>query len=371
MSHPPGDARPPLTVAAILGRLVLIGVILACFAGAFVYVGAWLSPHRLTPDRVLAAIQADGHSHPGFRRNHAKGVCATGWFDSNGQAAALSRAAVFKAGRVPVVARFSLAGSLPFQPDTPQQIRALALRIMPPGAEEWRTAMINLPVFVADTVQAFYALAEDSAPDPSTGKPDPAKMKAFFAAYPSSARALGIVGHRVISSGFDDATYNSLDAFRFINATGAATAVRWSFVPVTPPTATATGATAASDDKNYLFDGLIAQVAAHPLQWHLIVTVAQPGDPTADPTVAWPTDRRTVDAGTLTIDHLSAEANGPCTSVVFDPLVLPDGITPSDDPIPSARSAAYARSFTLRAGEQAEKPPSAITPQEVAAGGKS
>ena len=52
-------------------------------------------------------------------------------------------------------------------------------------------------------------------------------------------------------------------------------------------------------------------------------------------------------------------------------MVLPDGIAPSDDPILSARSAAYAKSFTLRAGEAPEKPPSEITPQIVQSGGKS
>jgi catalase len=50
---------------------------------------------------------------------------------------------------------------------------------------------------------------------------------------------------------------------------------------------------------------------------------------------------------------------------------LPSGIEPSDDPLLSARSAAYARSFTLRAGEEHEKPPSAVTARDVQAGGKS
>jgi catalase len=48
--------------------------------------------------------------------------------------------------------------------------------------------------------------------------------------------------------------------------------------------------------------------------------------------------------------------------------VLPSGIEPSDDPLLSARSAG---SFTLRAEEEHEKPPSAVTAQEVQAGGKS
>jgi catalase len=43
--------------------------------------------------------------------------------------------------------------------------------------------------------------------------------------------------------------------------------------------------------------------------------------------------------------------------------VLPWGIAPSDDPLLSARSAAYSQSFTRRAGET--KQPSAVTPAEV------
>jgi catalase len=44
-------------------------------------------------------------------------------------------------------------------------------------------------------------------------------------------------------------------------------------------------------------------------------------------------------------------------------LVLPDGISPSDDPLLSARSAAYSQSFRRREGEHKE--PSAISTAEV------
>jgi catalase len=44
--------------------------------------------------------------------------------------------------------------------------------------------------------------------------------------------------------------------------------------------------------------------------------------------------------------------------VNFDPLVLPSRIEPSDDPLLSARSAAYSTCFTRRAGE--EKTPSQV-----------
>lgn len=98
------------------------------------------------------------------------------------------------------------------------------------------------------------------------------------------------------------------------------------------------------------------------------MTVGQAQDPTADATLPWPPDRAQIDAGTLTLDAVSSEDGGPCTDINFDPLVLPAGIEPSDDPLLSARSAAYARSFTLRAAERGRKPPSAITPQEAGNG---
>jgi catalase len=354
----------------VFARLGAIGAVILCIAGAFAYVGGWLSPGRLTQDRMMMAFDAANGRHPGFRRNHAKGVCVTGWFDSNGRAVALSKAAVFQPGRVPVIGRFALAGGMPFQTDEPQTVRSMALRFLPPGSEEWRTGMNDIPVLPVNSARGFYEQLLASAPYPATGKSDPAKMKMFLADHPETVRAMAIIMKRPVSSGFADATFNSLDAFRFVNAAGVSVPVRWATEPLQPFVAES-AAQPASADTNYLFDDLIAGIHQHPLQWRLVVTIGQPGDPTNDATLPWPDDRRKVDAGTVTIDQVSSEATGLCTTVNYDPMVLPAGIEPSDDPLLSARSAAYARSFTLRAGESDEKPPSAVTPQEVHAGGKS
>jgi catalase len=360
----------PVSNAGLLVRLGSIGVVMLSVAGAFAYTGGWLSPARLTQDRMMAAFEEANGSHAGFRRNHAKGVCVTGWFESTGQAAALSKAAVFKPGRVPVVGRFALAGGMPFQTDAPATVRSMALRFMPPGGEEWRTGMNNIPVFPVNSARGFYEQLLASSPDPATGKPDPARMKAFLAAHPETVQALALIKKRQVSSGFANSTFNSLNAFRFVDAAGLADAVRWSTVPV--QSAAADGAEpSAAGDTNYLFDDLIAQIAQHPLQWRLIVTIGEADDPTNDATLPWPAGRRQIDAGMVTINQASSEDSGRCTAVNYDPLVLPSGIEPSDDPLLSARSAAYASSFTLRAEEEHEKPPSAVTAQEVQAGGKS
>jgi catalase len=365
---PDRNSEPPLSTIATLTRLGLIGLVVVCVAAVFAYVAGWFSPHRLTQDKIVSAFEASGGKFPGFRRNHAKGVCATGWFDSNGQGAALSKAAVFTQGRVPVVGRFAFAGGMPFVPDSPAMVRSLALRFLPPDGEEWRTGMIDIPVFPVRTAQAFYEQLVATIPDPASGKPDPAKMQAFAGAHPEFVAAVGLIKARHVSAGFGDATYNALNTFLFTNSAGTTTPVRWSAIAVAPAAGTPAATPAASSDassKNPLFDALIAQVAQHPLQWRIVVTAAQPGDVTSDPTTPWSADHKQVDTGTVTIDKLSSEDDGPCTDVNFDPMVLPAGMAASDDPIPSARSAAYARSFRLRAGERAEKKPSAVSPEEL------
>ena len=351
-----------LPKTSLILRFAAIGAVLAGIAGLFAYAGGWLTPHTLTPASMIDTFEKVNGPHPGFRRNHAKGVCISGYFDSNGRGVALSKAAIFPLGRVPVIGRFALAGGQPYVTDAPHTVRSMAILFKLPDGEEWRTGMNNIPVFAVKTAQGFHDQLLASAPDPATGKPDPAKMKAFLTSYPETAKAMQLIGNHPVSSGFDNSTYNSLDAFRFINASGAVTPVRWSMVPAQPfePISTTDPGKA---DKDYLFEALIAAIHSHPLQWHLVVTIGQPGDPTNDATVAWPADREQVDVGTLTVNRLVGEAEGVCRDVNFDPLVLPDGIEASDDPLLSVRSAAYSQSFTRREGEP--KKPSAVSTAET------
>jgi catalase len=341
-------------------KLAIIGALVLCIVGSFAYVAGWFSPGLLTPRRFVDGFEEVNGVHPGFRRNHAKGVCVGGYFESNGKGTRLSKASVFEAGRVAVIGRFSLAGGQPYAADGPAAVRGFGLRFEPRHGEEWRTAMIDLPVFAVRTPEGFYDQLLASKIDPATGKPDPAKMSAFLAGHPETVRAMTIIKAKPFSSGFANATFNGLNAFRFANEAGVSTPVRWSMVPVD---AFAPEGQAAAHNKNYRFDALIARVRRGPVQWHLILTIGEPGDSTDDATLAWPYTREHLDAGTLTIDSVVDEAHGSCRDINFDPLVLPNGIAPSDDPLLSARSAIYSQSFTRRAGETKE--PSAVTPAET------
>jgi catalase len=344
------------------GGLAGTAIVVLGVAGAFLYLGGWFNPEALTPARFADGFERVDGIYSGFRLNHGKGVCVSGSFESNGRGTRLSKAVVFKAGRVPIIGRFSLAGGNPCVADEPEMVRGLGLFFKLGDGEEWRTAMINTPVFAVSTPQAFYDRLLAAHPDPRTGKPDREKMAAFLASHPETVQATKIIQSHPASSGFENSTYYGLNAFWFMDASGKSTPVRWSLAPMQPfAPANTTGP--AQPDKNYLFDALIAGILHQPLQWHLIITIGQANDPTNDATIPWPDAREQVDMGTLTLDHVESEDTSPCRDINFDPLVLPEGMAPSDDPLLSARSAVYSQSFTRRAGEK--KLPSAVTPSEV------
>ena len=349
---PHRDAKPTRFLAdALTRRNALLGMgavagIAAVDVGGFAYAGGWLRPGALTPPRFADGFEHVYGRHDGFRRNHAKGLSAVGTFASSGAGAAVCRAAVLRPGIVPVIGRFSLSGGLPDQADTPTTVRGLGLLFQGPDGQQWRTAMINIPVFPDSTPQGFYDRLLASKPAPETGKPDPEKMAAFLGRHPETVAAMKIIKQAPRSAGFADSAFRGLNAFRFTNAAGATVPVRWAAIPQE-----AAGLPASRTGRDYLFDDLVRALAQRPLRWRLVLTIGEPGDPTHDATQPWPPSRRTIDAGTITVTAVQTEAPGNARDINFDPLVLPDGITASDDPLLAARSAVYARSFTRRAEE--------------------
>jgi catalase len=359
-TNPKPDRRSALTRRGALIGMGAVAGFAAVDVGGFAYAGGWLRPDTpLTPPRFADRFEHVYGRHDGFRRNHAKGLSATGSFASTGAGAAICRAAVFGQGSVPVVGRFSLGGGLPDQPDKPDTVRGLGLLFQANG-QQWRTAMVNLPVFTDRTPEGFYERMLAAKPLPQTGKPDPQKMAAFLDRHPETVAAMKIIKQSPPSAGFADSTFYGLNAFWFTNSAGASVPVRWSVVPQDAGSA---GAPAPSRSKDYLFDDLIRVLAQRPLRWRLVLTIGEPGDPTNDATKPWPQTRRSIEAGTITITAVQTEQPGNARDINFDPLVLPDGITVSDDPLPAARSAVYARSFTRRAEEP--KSPSEVNVARV------
>jgi catalase len=339
--------RPP--ARSLVGSLALIAVIVGAGAAAFAYTAGWLSPNRLTPDRLVDALAPPTGAALGHRRNHAKGICFTGMFEANGAGSALSSAQVLTRGQYPVIGRFNFSTPDPNAPDATARVRGIGLQITTPDGEEWRSAMIDPPFFPVATPQAFYALLLAS------GSKDPDAMKNFAGAHPEIAAFGAWAKSAPWTGSYAEERYNSLNSFVFTNASGAESTVRWSLLPAAQPVSVAPDELA-KRGPDFLEQEITERVRGGPQHWTLVVTVANPGDPTADPSKAWPPDRRAVEVGTLTAQQVEAEADGPCRDVNFDPTVLPSGMRTSDDPFPAARSAAYAKSFDRRTAEAKDYP---------------
>lgn len=332
-----------------LGPVLIIGAVVGGAAIAFAYTAGWFSPNRLTPKKIVAALAPPGGPALGHRRNHAKGICFTGTFEANGAGSSLSKARVFVPGQYSVVGRFNLATADPNAADAMVRVRGIGIEISMPDGQKWRSAMIGAPIFPVSTPQGFYDLLTAS------GSKNPNAMKSFIAAHPEFTAFLNWAKTAPWTESYAEERYNSLDSFLFVDHTGITHPIRWSLVPEAKPVAISPEELA-KRGPDFLEQEITQRVAASPQHWRLVVTVANPGDPTADPNKAWPMDRRTVEVGRLTAQQIEPERDGPCLNINYDPTVLPAGITTSDDPFPAARSAAYSRSYNSRTAEASYYP---------------
>lgn len=305
---------------------------------------------EVTADQVVSALEGTFGVTPGQRRNHTKGTCAAGEFVGTAEAAKYSRSVLFAGKPVPVVARFSLAGGNPKAPDTAKSARGMALEFQLPDGSLQHMAMLSTPVFGAAHPQTFLDLMLAMKPDPATGKADPEAMKAFKASHPDNQAQAEFLAKNNPPASYATSSYFGIHSFKFVDRDGKATLVRWQFVPQD-------GEKRLTDDElksappNFLEAALIERTKQGPVTWDMIVTLGVPGDAEDNPTVPWPEDRQQVKAGMLTLASASPQQKGTgCEAINFDPLVMADGIAPTDDPVLRFRSPAYAVSFAKRMG---------------------
>jgi catalase len=305
--------------------------------------------NEVTASQVVDALEGTFGVTPGERRNHIKGTCAVGEFVGSKEAARYTRSALFSGKPVPVVARFSLAGGNPKVPDTAQNARGMALEFKLPGGKLHHMTMLNTPVFGAASPQTFLDLTLATRPDPATGKPDPEKIKAFKASHPDNLAQAQFLANNNPPVSYASSSYFGIHAFKFINKANKTTLVRWQFVP-------RDGEKRLSDEElktagpNFLEQALISRAQQGPVRWDMVASIGEAGDPDDNPTLAWPETRKKITVGTLSIKVAMPQKGTECERINFDPLVMADGIAPTDDPVLRFRSPAYAVSFAKRLG---------------------
>jgi catalase len=319
---------------------------------ALLHSGVRAADAEVTAPKMIEAFEGTFGAHAGQRRNHIKGTCASGEFVGTSDAAALSRSPLFSGKTIPVVARFSLGGGNPDVPDAAPAPRGMALELRLPGGGLQHITMIDLPIFGAMSPASFHDAIVAAKPDPKTGKPDPEKLKAYAASHPDAMALSRYTSSHAPTANYYQSTYFSIHTFRFIDAKGIEHMVKWRFVP-RDGTKEMTAAESKAAPRDFLEKNLIERARKGPAIWDMIVYVGEPGDPTDNPTLAWPESRRHFTAGTLTIKQAAPQQKGvACEPINFDPLIMADGIAPTNDPILLFRSPAYAVSFGKRLSGQ-------------------
>jgi catalase len=140
--------------------------------------------------------------------------------------------------------------------------------------------------------------------------------------------------------------FNSLNAYRLVNAAGVGRFVRWRLAPGAGEESLPVAEHATADD-DYLMTGVVEQV---PVVFRLLAQLAHDDDQTSDASKEWPADREWADIGVVEITGPDPERERDDDVLVNDPTRVTDGIELSDDPILHIRTHVYGESVRRRSG---------------------
>lgn len=287
-----------------------------------------------------------GGPHAGFRANHAKGVLVEGSFTPAKTAASFSKAPHF-AKSVPVLVRFSNGTGVPTMPDADPNgsPHGISIRFKLPGGASTDIVSISANGFPVATPEDFLALLQAiAASGPTATKPTP--IEQFLGSHTAAAK--WVTTPRPAPDSFGTLAFYGVNAFKFTNAKGVSHYARYQILPIAGEHALS-DADAAKAAPNYLMDELPARIAKGPVKFRLLAQVAKDGDVINDGSVVWPADRQLVQLGTLSLTSTPQEQVKSQKALLFNPLSVPAGIEPSEDPVLLARPAAYGVSYGQRA----------------------
>ena len=284
----------------------------------------------------------------GFRANHAKGVMAEGSFQPSAEAASISKAPHLQGATSPVTVRFSNATGVPTIADADGNAmpKGMAIRFTLPDGSATDIVAISVNGFPAATPEEFLGLLNAVAESgPGAPSPSPSPVQQFLASHPAAAKF--VTTPKPVPVSFATQPFFGVNAFAFTNAQGETRYGRYRIVPVAGAQYLSQEE-AAKQAPNYLMDELPARLAQSEVQYRILLQLSEQGDAVDDATAVWPDEREVVELGVLTLKSPVANGREAEKTVMFNPLVLPDGIAPSNDPVLLARPAAYAVSYGRR-----------------------
>lgn len=279
-------------------------------------------------------------SQPGCRVTHHDGIVLTGTFTATPRARELTRAAHMQGDPVRVTVRFSNGFPDPSLPDAAEDNpRGMAVKFSLPDGSATDLVCQSWPVFPAGTPEDFLGLIA------AQGEGE-AAVAEFLAEHPDVAEASAKIAAESGQPPLSWATmaFNSMNAYRLVNAAGAGRFVRFTLSPERGEHSLPVEQRATADP-HYLMKGVLDEL---PIRYRVLAQLAHDDDQTTDASKAWPADREWADLGTVVITGPDLERERDGDVLVNDPMRLTDGVEPSDDPILRIRPLVYALSVRRR-----------------------
>lgn len=288
-----------------------------------------------------------GGPHPGIRSNHAKGIVVSGYFEASKEASDVTYAPHFNMPKTDVVVRFSNASGVPDIADSSPDgfPKGMAIRFMLPEEEYTDIVVISVEKFPVKTPEEFLELLT-AIKDSANAQTKPTPIEAFLEKHPETLSFVQLPKPAPVS--YATEKFHGINAFEFESEQGKTVYGRYLITPVDGPKYLSDEERAAAA-KDYLLEELPARLKDDgEAKFNIALQIAEAGDAITDPTVVWPKERAVVQLGTLTLTEIKTDGASFEKANMFNPLAIPEGISPTEDPILLARPISYAISFGRR-----------------------
>jgi catalase len=312
-----------------------------------------ITPVRAESDVPMEVKLVDAMEHlssgpyKGFRAVHAKGLVAQAEFIASEEAKSITKASFLQPGiHTPVIVRFSNNSGIPnlSDSDPDSSPRGLAIRFDLGDDGNVDLVMVTAKHFPVATPEEFLQLMNAVVQSkPASSHPSP--IEKFLGEHPAAMDF--VVNSNANAKSFANLQFNGINSFRMVNSENNSVFIRYKLLPedglnnLTDPEL-------AQRTTNYLYDELAKRLESLKIQYNLYAVVAEDTDNVVDSSKAWPSSRKTVLLGRLTVSGLHPNGSTLSSTIMFNPLALTEGIEPSQDPILAIRTRAYAVSFGRR-----------------------
>lgn len=168
---------------------------------------------------------------------HARGAAAHGYFEATSDVSQFTKASIFQKGkRTPIFHRFSTVAGSRGSADTPRDVRGFALKFYTDQGV-WDLVGNNIPVFFIQDAIKFPDLIHAVKPEPNNEIPQAASAHDtfwdFIGLTPEAMHMImWVMSDRGLPRNFASMEGFGVHTFRFINAQGRSSFVKFHFKPV-------------------------------------------------------------------------------------------------------------------------------------------